>query len=510
MSVLRFGEYLAQLLHEQECSGSRLAGMIGVDPALVYRWLRNEATPKLDTAYCADIMRHLSLSQIEQNRLKEAQIYSLSRPLERRPRMRNGSAAVERLLRHAGPRQHSNGSGPLSPPLPDLPVLRQSGVIWGRPAILEATISLLEQLPALPRLQTNTLMLSFQGAEDAFEDFPEFQARYEKAIQSVLQRGWQICHLWRLDQDARRSILLVENMLKLLGTGRYLPHYVSQQGTLAPPYDLLIVPKTAAMLFFATQNPRRADAALLTHDLEQIELLRTHFYQLCALSQPLAQTYLPEEDAKSWQAYADAESLPGGRLVVKNGLTFITEPPAWYREGSYMVPSIDLAGSALAPALKSLHQRYKAFQANIGLHLYRDICPRRAIERLVNEGEPPHKERVQGFRFSNQERRKQLEYAIHVLSTYEHYQLALIDEEEEQLIPTEMFWEIAGEHTVLMLTWSTDTTGKDIIIDLVIHEPMIIHAFQDYFAELWEQIAPQHKEKRAVITWLEQQLALLD
>src|SRR5215471_6931120 len=106
---------------------------------------------------------------------------------------------------------------------------------------------------------------------------------------------WKICHLWRIDQDVRRSIFLVENMLKLLGTGRYLPHYSSEYGTLSAPYDLLIVPRTAAMLFFATQNPRRDDAALLSHDPEQIELFRTHFYQLYAMSQPLAQTYLPED-----------------------------------------------------------------------------------------------------------------------------------------------------------------------------------------------------------------------
>jgi hypothetical protein len=51
--------------------------------------------------------------------------------------------------------------------------------------------------------------------------------------------------------------------------------------------------------------------------------------------------------------------------------------------------------------------------------------------------------------------------------------------------------------------------GKDVIVDLVINEPTIAHAFHDYFAELWERIAPPHKDKPQVINWLEQQLALL-
>src|SRR5262249_31317432 len=140
-SDIRFGGYLAEVLRQRQCSGSRLANMVGVDPALVYRWLRNEAVPKLDTAYCDDIGQKLHLNQRELSQLKEAQIYSLSNPLERRPKTRIESAAVERLLRRAGPQPLSAEISP-APSQPLAP--RPSGVIWGRPALLETMISLLE------------------------------------------------------------------------------------------------------------------------------------------------------------------------------------------------------------------------------------------------------------------------------------------------------------------------------------------------------------------------------
>ena len=481
--------------------------MVGIDAALVYRWLRNEAVPKLDTTYCDDIARQLHLNQRELGQLKEAQIYSLSNPIERRPKTRSESAAVERLLRQAGDQPPSPGSS--AAPLPPL-APRQSGVIWGRPALLEAMTSQLEHLPALSRLQTNTLLFTFQGAENAFDDFPELQDQFTKALQGVLQRGWQICHLWRLDQDVRRSISLVENMLKLLGTGRYLPYFINQYGTIAPPYDLLIVPKTAAMLFYATQNPRHVDAGLLTHDPEQIELFRTHFYQLYALSQPLAQTYLPGDESRNWEAYAEAESQPGGRVVVKDGLSFLTEPPSWYNEDWMLNEVINLPAPIRDEAVAGQRHRLASFLANVATSPYRDICPRQAIIRLVNDGEPPSKDRFPpGYRLARAARREQLERAIYLLKTYEHYKLALIDEEEEQVIPAEMFWEVAGQKTVLMLSWSTDMTGKDIVIELIINEPTIVQAFQDYFTELWERIAPAHKDKGQVIAWLEQQLAHL-
>lgn len=504
-----FGEYLARLLRERACSGSRLASLVGVDAALVYRWLRNEAVPKLDAPYRDAIILHLALSQSEAGRLKEAQVYSLSLPPEKRAKGRTSGAAVEQLIRHTRP-QAPTALLTLPPPSPRLESFpRQSRVIWGRPAMLETIIQVFGSLPPVARHQQREILLSFQGEEDAYDDFPELQVRYQQALAGALQRGWQIRHLWRLDHDTHRSLLLVENMLKLLGTGRYQPSYFHQYGTLAPPYDLLVIPQAAAMLVLATQNPHRADAALLTYDPEQIELLHTHFSQLLAQSQPLVQSYLPQDEVRVWQAYADAEAHPGGRVTVKDGLTFLAEPPSWYQAESLLAPAIQVSRPALSVVFECQQRRYESFQTHITSSTYRDICPKRAIERLIRQGKPPRNDRIPGFRFPAEARRAQLEYTLYVLKTYEHYQLALIDEEEEEMIPTEMFWEVAGGNTVLMLTWSTDVSGNDIIVDLVIQEPTIVRAFQDHFEDLWKRIAPHNKEKCAVIAWLEQQISLL-
>lgn len=509
LQQLFFGDYLAYLLREREFSGSRLAGLIGVDPALVYRWLRNEAVPKLDAPYREAIARHLALSQAEAERLKAAQVYSLSLPAERRTRTRSGGAAVERLIRQTRARQRPTPAPNVAQPVHPAPFPRPSGVIWGRPHLLETVIRLLEGLPALTRQQSKTILLSFQGEEDSFEDFPNLREQYQQAIEQVLRRGWSICHLWRLDHDVRRSILLVENMLKLLGTGRYHPHYVRQYGTLAPSYNLLVIPQTAAMLFFATQNSHRSDAALLTRDPEQMELFHTHFSQLLAQSQPLIKSYLPQEEIEALAAYAEAETQPGGRVAVKNGLTFLAEPPSWYDERSLIAQSLDLTDDALNAALVSQRRRLAAFLEHIGTCDYRDICPRSAIERLVRGGEPTQEYQTRGLRFSAQERREQLERILSLLTAYERYQLALIDEEEEQIVSIDRCWEVAGGQTVLLLTWSSDSSGKDILVDLIIHEPTIARAFQDYFDDLWEQISPEHKDKAQVIRWLQQQIAIL-
>jgi hypothetical protein len=497
------------LLRERGCSGARLATLLGIDAALVYRWLRNEAVPKLDTAYCDEIGHQLHLTQAELRALKEAQVVSLSRPPERRPKPGSGSAAVERLLRRAAPHQlpleNHSGKPPALQPLSQKP----STIIWGRPALLETIISVLEQLPAPARLQNPMVLCSFQGKEDAFDDFPDLQERYVQTLQRLLQGGWQVCHLWRIDQDPVRSISLVEKMLKVLGTGRYFPSYLSLYGTLAPPYDLLVIPKQAALLCFATQNPRHTDAGLLTRDPEQIELLHTHFDQLLAQSQPLVGTYTSAERDRIWETYTEAESHPGGRDAIKDGLTFLTEPPLWYQPDSPILQALGLSQPARNHIVAIQRRRLDAFYTHVRTFPYRDICPRRAVEQMASDGVTNRNDRLFGLQLAREYRREQLEYTLFLLKTYEQYHLALIDEEEEQTIPTEMFWEVAGASAVMMNSWSTDRHGKDVMVDVVIREPTITQAFSQYFAEAWDSIAPAHKDKREVIGWLEQQLGRL-
>ncbi len=510
MGESRFGDYLSQLLRGRECSGSWLAGMMSVDPALVYRWLRNESVPKLDAPYREEMSRYLSLSEEEAALLKAAQVYSLSQPAERRPRPRNGGA-VESLIRHARPR-NTPVAAPAAP-LPTLPTapIRSSGVIWGRPAILEAIIRALEGLPSLPaRHHPNSVLLSFQGPEDAFDDFPDLQAHYQQAILGALQRGWRIEHVLRLDHDARRSVLLVEGMLKLLGTGRYLPVYIEQPGTLAPPYDLLVIPQTLGLLVFATQNPRRADAALLTYDLEQIELLRTHFYQLSALSVPLVQSHIIQDDTAVLHIYADAEAGPGGRMAVKDKLSSLTEPPSWYQKDSLLMQAAERMGAPVSGLIEQQRRRLAAFYAHAQTSSYRDICTRRRIEQMLHTGMHQYNDRISDVCLPWEERIEQLEQTIHLLKTYERYELALIDSAEEQLIPTETSWEVTGKGTVLMMSWCDDDSGEEISVTLEIAEPTIVHAFRAYFEDLWERIAPRNKDKRQVIAWLEEQIRRFD
>lgn len=48
------------------------------------------------------------------------------------------------------------------------------------------------------------------------------------------------------------------------------------------------------------------------------------------------------------------------------------------------------------------------------------------------------------------------------------------------------------------------------LVQLSIEEPMMIKAFEEYFNEKWEQIAPINKDKNEVISWIQGQIDLLE
>lgn len=508
MNELPFGDYLAQLLRERDCSGHRLAGMLGIDTNLVYRWLHNEAVPKLAAPYRDMIVSLLDLTQGEAARLKEAQISSLSMPPKKRLKAHAAGLAPPRhsSLAHADTVARSAFT---SVPLP-ASLLRQSHFIWGRPILIETIIRLLEELPSPTPHRMDTVLLSFQGKEEIFEGFPELQKHYRQALHKVLQQGWRVIHFCRLDEDQHRSLALVEELLTFLGTGRYFPYYVERYGTLAPPYDLLIIPQKVAIFCFATQMDQRPDTGLLTGNLQEIELLRAHFDLLQAQSLPLCQNSLPQGNPGSWQAIADAEIRPGGRVSLKEGLSCLTEPLSWYRRDTPLMQGIREAEPVVESIIENQRRRFAAFQTNVVSYPYRDICSKRAIEQLVSSGELPRDDRAIGFLPSPQARREHLQHIIYLLKTYDQYQLAVFDPVETAHIPIEADWTVNGASNVTIIVCAPDSAGKEILQGLPISEPTIVRAFHDYFEAAWRQIAPPNKDKRHVIQWMEQQMALIN
>ncbi len=359
------------------------------------------------------------------------------------------------------------------------------------------------------------ICLTSQSTRDITEGSASY-ATWQLVLREVLKTGWDVQHLWRLDQTAKRSIQLVENIKNLLGTeGTYQVRYFMHHGALIPSYDLMIVPTIGALSMYSTENAETIDAAIYMPYLDQsreIDILGKHFWLLSEHANNLFRSHHPNQSNRRTGAlftdFADIYCKEGDLFRIKDGLSETTRPKTFYTSNATYLRAIRVTDQRDPVGIQSSQERakkrWKSFEHQIQTYMYYDICPRNAVIRLVNTGELSKDEQSArpGYVATPSDRLAWIKNTITLLNDYDNYKLALIDDEEQ----TAFFqgqWLVKGEEGVFIETWCSDGTEADLIIT----EPTIARVFQAYAKELWERIKEDHRNKRKVIKWLEYQQA---
>ncbi len=508
MTIL-FGDYLTRLMQERgDIAAAAMARHLAVDGRQVRRWLHNQAVPKLSSDYVPKIADFLALSSAERSRLEEVQISSLRAQKAARPRM------PERPLHHrANPSrllsqyEHARSSAAVPSHLPAgwAPALASGTPIRGPERVVAAAIDLVIRTWELSTPHENTIYLSFQGAQSLFESSTLHPA-WQHALCLALDRGWDVCHLLRLDRNAQRSIDLVDEMLVYLGkSGTYQPYYFNRYGTLPAPCDFLIVPSLGALVFFATEQDQRVDAAIYLHGAESLDLLLAAFSQLRMNCRPLFTSFSRQAGLPAFfDAHAEMERRAGNRYLFKDGLSDITRPPSFYQVGSPWLHVARVADEPLDTTIQRWNTRLQAFHAHIRTYTYWDMHPRRALEQLLRDGTYARDYRhvPSDFALEPAQRLEHARNIAHLLRTCDNYHVAFVEEHEERDF-FRTFWQVMGDHTVLLEAGiASNHEGL-----LTITEGTIAAAFRSYAEDVWEQVAPHHQDKPGhVIPWLEDQI----
>jgi hypothetical protein len=509
MEQEQFGDVLRSLIGHT--SVRDLAQAINLDFSQVYRWMRNERIPHLNTDHVEKIASHLHLEARETQRLVQAQVYSLSRaqpgPTRKRS-LQSRSEAVGRFMEQTYNRSEPQGPGAVGPRLASKEVL--PATICESSAIVALATKLIEN--ERPDPSDPTIVISSQG-EDLFAGHAsahELEQRWQEALRLALHHGWKIEQLWRLDRDIARSLHIVQSILELVEAGGYFPRYFDRYKLLRHPYDMVIIPRRAALLLLATKNAASADGAVVLTDPAQIALMKAHYQQLRQDSNPLVRTFVGEaQELEFTLAMVESEAKPGGRLSAMNGLSALTHPPSWNSRYGFVGSNAQRSGivseADMPRYIPALKRRVTAFEANIQVYDYLDICPMKAILQLAEDGRiHPHVPFVDQ-NYAMERRLEHIERLIFLLRNYEHYQLALLDDHEAQALQGKPSYIITGEGHVFITGVSYDVPDKPTNMQVEVTEATIASAFREYFFETWERIAPPNKDKSTVIKWLTRQ-----
>lgn len=496
-----FGACLKQLLHEKgkDYSVEGMAEALSYgDGSTIYRWIRGEKTPSVPSPYVDLIIEYLKLNARQAERLRAAQVYSLRNRIRRmrKPRIKD-SEAVESLFENGWGGTHR----------PSAPLNRSKA--RGAQILFDAINLLLEAPPPGNRSdEERTITLTWQSREP-IEMSAELQESWGLALRQVMKRGWRIRYLCRLDHDIHRSVRLVQMMRDFVSTGNYFPRYFTTYGVLLPPYDLLVIPRVGAAVFFSSARDSADDGGIVTHDPNHIQLLQGHARLLAANTTSFMTPFYGYESREYAAMMRDAELHRGGRLALKDGLSITTQPEEWYTNSPIKRSPTTLSLETWEMLALTRAERIATFKRYLGVYDFYDICTERAIERLAIRGAYPADDPVNRGQQPPEIRLQHLRNVVSLLEEYPHYHLGLVSDrqvnstDKKIRIPVEVKFAVTADNSVFLGVPSLESELQRKAVGLRIQEPTLAEGFKTYFHEhCWDKIPDIRRERKDVIRFI--------
>lgn len=498
-----FGECLSALLKIFDMKGSKLAKGINIDQSLVYKWLRGERFPAYDSNYIDLISDYLSESLHANPHIKdriavlfpdkEGSSADFDFRLEFRTMLRQAQTRSYDIKdsREEGFAGYGAKTGISRSGLHGEDDIGKVRLVSDVKTLFESMLELLGKAsqkapgkkPVLILLNSNMAFLDQYGG---------VSLRWKTALLDAMRKGWEVILLIRLNDNIKRTMKLVEDILTALFTDRFRVYYIDAKRESDVGNDLIIVPDVGALFSFSSRIKDQVDSAFLFESAESIEALTGHFYQFVSMAKPFFVAYPSQKYVEFQKTLAIAEARPGERLVFKGGHSTIIVPSDLYRK--YLKHTVKNEDE-ISRRLDLHNKRMEAFESQIQLYRFREIWLKESFLRLIFEKEK--EQYVLGNYIPEKEETiLYLQAIIGMLRDYENYEVALMSKNDYPDI-SRISWMVKGGSKVF-LEVVNDMKSE---INLVTAEGNLVAAFRQYFLNLWNDIPQLDKDKLRVIDW---------
>lgn len=386
----------------------------------------------------------------------------------------------------------------------------QDKIILGSRNILYAVLDLLQKAFQTPYDSCDNgetfIYISFNNDIDIFSQNYDLLAQWKSILHALLNKGWKIIFLLRLSHDLSRIIRFIKFMQPLLGTGRFSPHYLKKYNNLSAGKEILAIPGIGALSCFPTKPMSNIECAFYFKNPYATEILSNHLGKvILSSSQPLFR-YFPSGKLSEFQdEIAESEKLSGNRYLYRDSFGILTFPLCLYKK---YLKTKNLSMEIHIYELGCYKKRMEAFSRNVVQYKYKDIYVKESIERLLNKGQY-YFDSCDGrvsFPVSSQDIIKHLSHIVHLLKKFNNYEIALVNEKCTG-IQTKLYWMIKEKHSVKLEVRDNECgiPGQNLSLE----EPTFVRAFEEYFIELWENIAPINRDRKEIIQWFEEKIRML-
>lgn len=523
---INFGECLKQLLLIREWSASRLAKEINIEPSYIRMWLRGERVPAiqsdhvtmisaalvsgLDTigkkSICDSYFEYLAhigiendgckaLPELIESVLDNAQIYSLSLKPKRKTIRKTNNEILHGMIVHENDSEVKKPSGqkrnPVFPGIADIPPL-----IAGRYSILCAMLSVLQTAVDSQSDLPGEIFMTYQSKSHLFSGYPVLYKLWNNLLSEALKRNWKVRNLYHMDINIEYSCKMIEELVNYAGfKEHFFPYLFSKYGMVQPPLEIIAIKETGAFILIPAETDSSTDEALFFKKKDILNTIYKYSLRMCRNANFMLKYFL---DFTEYSEFLALECRKKGTFyTVSLDLHFSTIPLSLWEK--FLSSSLE-DQLMREQCYRRTAELNRVFHEDVKRYKIKHICQMEALELMVES--QAYFSRYCYQKATPEDILVHLEYAIHLLKTYENYEIGLVSESHNNITIPVASWEVRGERSVGIIT--VDMNEHSNFVYLTISEETIAGIFNDYFLDLWEKITPKYRNKGFVISWLEE------
>ncbi len=519
---MKFSECMCRLLSIFNISGVRLARVLNVDSSLVNRWINDRRIPPYNSDYIERISEYLSQNiqntfqeqrlselfmevfgdhpsgQSKKEMIKNALLHSQGISLENKKFRQTKSTHIGDVWTKAleGSDELTKIENEVNQNTDKLQSLSSKDkVIFGRDAIIAASVSLLEK--ALNSKSNKTIYISLNNGN--LITVPILHS-FKKLLLDALRNGYNIIFLARIDNDMSKLNQLMDIVQAFICTGKFQLYYLKKYDQISTYEDFIIVQDVGALIGLTYQLDYPIHSAFYFQNSHAVNVVKNMFNSLVQNhAKSLIDFFWPEQAYEYVNILIENEEQIGNRILYQQDFSILAYPESLYEK---LLRKERLSDYEIQRLLTYYRRRKKAFLSNVCQYTHTDIYHKDCIKNLIK-----HKNiclnmynMTREVTLEREDLKVLLTHIITMLKKYKNYNI-VFTAHDFSLPDYKINCMIKGRDYVLIE--SHQKSKKNTEVRLAINEPLVVKAFNSHFTELIEQITPIYKEKKEVIGWIQ-------
>ncbi|WP_054750056.1 hypothetical protein [Ruminiclostridium josui] len=371
--------------------------------------------------------------------------------------------------------------------------------------MLSASISLLEATSDY-KCNNDLIYISFNEnmlIDRYYNDLENFRNAMFKAINN----GWNILFLLKLSSSINNIINFINFAQPLAITGKFHPYYFKKYNHIHTYQEFIVIPGIGALFGFSDNLQPKSNTAFYFRNKVAVNILKKKIDILINNQIKSVVKYYKSNNAIDYSNFlAEQEDVIGNRILYKRDFSVLMFPKNLYKR---LLEVKNLKSDEINASLEFYDRRLKSFLSNIDNYKYTDIYHMNCINNLVKRRELTLYlySRVLTINLGVEDVIAILKNIVTFLKTHKNFNIAFLSQNFK--ISNLVFYCVIKERSAVMVETYDDSKDSP-ILRLSIKEPIFVKAFEAYFNEVLDQIAPMNKDKNEIITWIENEIKLLE